>query len=464
MKAGRMKDEEPTVTFRSSSFRPSSLPGPRSWLPGAHLRALQYRPLQFLTSLARDYGDASMFRIGPQQVFFFAHPDQVRDVLVTRNASFMKGLALQRTKVVLGEGLLTSEGELHKRQRRLAQPAFHRERIQRYGEVMVEKAARARDRWRDGEELDVAHEMMRLTLAVVAQTLFDADVDDEADEIGAALTELMLMFPLLVHPLGTALIRFPFLPQVRRFRRALARLDRTIYGIIEERRRAGVDRGDLLSMLILATDVEGDGGGMSDTQLRDETMTLFLAGHETTANALAWTLYQLARNPEVERELHRELESVLGGRLPTPADYPRLPYTEMVLAESMRLYPPAWGIGRYTLEDVQIGEWTVPRGGLVLVSQWVTHHDERFWPDPERFEPLRFTAEAKVARPKMAYFPFGAGPRICIGESFAWMEGVLLLATLAQQWRFLRGEDVEPRALITLRPRSRMRMRVAATQ
>jgi cytochrome P450 len=436
--------------------------GPKTWIPGAYLRALQYRPLQFLTGLARDYGDASQFRVGPQPVFFFAHPDQVRDVLVTRQASFIKGLALQRTKVVLGEGLLTSEGDLHKRQRRLAQPAFHRERIQRYGEVMVEKAARTRERWRDGEEIDVAHEMMRLTLAVVAQTLFDADVDHEAGEIGAALTDLMLLFPLLVHPLGRYLLRMPFLPLVRRFRRALARLDRTIYAIVDERRRAGVDRGDLLSMLMLATDVEGDGGAMSDTQLRDETMTLFLAGHETTANALAWTLYQLAREPEVERELHRELEAVLGGRLPAPADYPRLPYTEMVLAESMRLYPPAWGIGRYAIEDVQIGAWSVPRKGLVLVSQWVTHRDPRFWPDPERFDPLRFTPEAKASRPKMAYFPFGAGPRLCIGESFAWMEGVMLLATLAQKWRFLRGPDVVPRPLITLRPGSRMAMKVVA--
>ena len=434
-------------------------PGPRNWVPGRHLRALQYAPLPFLTRLAREYGDAARFRIGPQPVFFFAHPDQVRDVLVVRNASFMKGLALQRTKVVLGEGLLTSEGELHKRQRRLAQPAFHRERIHRYGQAMVEKALRARERWRDGQEVDVAQEMMRLTLAVVAQTLFDADVDDEADEIGAALTELILMFPLLVHPLGTLLIRFPIFPQVRRFRRAMERLDRTIYSIIEERRRAGVDRGDLLSMLIMATDVEGDGGGMSDLQLRDETMTLFLAGHETTANALAWTWYLLARNPEVECELHRELDTVLAGRTPTPADYARLPYTEMVLAESMRLRPPAWGIGRYALEDVRVGEWDVPRNGLVIVSPWVTHRDPRFWPDPELFDPLRFTPDAKAARPKTAYFPFGGGTRICIGESFAWMEGVLLLAALAQRWTFERGADVEPQALLTLRPKGPMRMR-----
>ena len=427
-------------------------------MPGANLRALQYRPLDFLTGLARDYGGAAHFRIGPQHMFLFSDPELVREVLVTRNASFMKGLALQRTKVVLGEGLLTSEGELHRRQRRLAQPAFHRERINRYAEVMIERAARTRERWRDGEELDVAHEMMRLTLAVVAKTLFDADVDDEADEIGRSLTELLLMFPLLVHPLSDFLRKLP-LPQVRRFHRALERLDRTIYAIIEERRRSGEDRGDLLSMLLLAQDEEGDGGMMTDTQLRDETMTLFLAGHETTANALAWTWYELARNPEVERELHRELDAVLGGSLPTPADYARLPYTEMVLAESMRLHPPAWGVGRYALEDVAIGEWTVPRKGLVIVSQYVTHRLARFWPDPERFDPLRFTPEQKQSRPRLAYFPFGAGPRVCIGESFAWMEGVLILATLAQRWRFVGGAEVVPQALVTLRPKGGMRMK-----
>lgn len=433
--------------------------GPRAPYPGAHLRAMQYRPLPFLQRLAREHGDAASFRIGRFRAFFFAHPDDVRDVLVTRHSSFMKGIALQRTKIVLGEGLLTSEGELHKRQRRLAQPAFHRERIHRYGEMMVARALVARGRWRDGTELDIGHEMMRLTLSVVASTLFSADVDDAADEIGASLTELMLMFPVLLHPLSDLIVRLPFLPQVRRFRRALAGLDATIYSLIEERRRTGVDRGDLLSMLLLATDAEGDGGDMSDRQLRDEALTIFLAGHETTANALAWTFYLLARNPAVERELHVELDEVLAGRAPTPDDYPRLRYTEMVLAESMRLCPPAWGIGRYSTEDVPIGGWSVPRGSIVIVSQWVTHRDARFWPDPERFDPLRFAPEAKAARPRMTYFPFGAGPRICIGESFAWMEGVLLLATLAQQWRFERGPDVDPQALITLRPKSPMLMR-----
>ncbi len=434
-------------------------PGPRTWIPGAYLRAMQHRTLSFLTGLGNEYGDAARFRIARTPVYFFRHPEQIRETLITKSSSFIKGLALQRTKVVLGEGLLTSEGELHKRQRRLAQPAFHRERIQRYGEVMVERALITRDEWQDGQVLDVHHEMMLLTLAVVAKTLFDANVDDEADEIGGALTELIEMFPLLMNPYSLFLLKLP-LPRVRKFERALARLDHTIYSIIEDRRRSGADRGDLLSMLLLATDTEGDGGGMSNKQLRDETLTLFLAGHETTANALAWTWYLLARNPEVEREMHREVDEVLAGRTPTPADYPRLPYTEMVLAESMRLFPPAWGLGRYAIEDVKIGEWDVPKNSLVILSQWVTHRDARFWPDPERFDPHRFTAEAKATRPKMSYFPFGGGPRVCIGESFAWMEGVLLLATLAQKWRFESvGKDVEPQALITLRPKGGMPMK-----
>lgn len=434
-------------------------PGPRSWIPGRQLRAMQRDGVGFLRGVARQYGDIAHFTFGPQHVYLLSHPDMVHDVLVRYGRSFQKGRALQRTKVVLGEGLLTSEGELHKRQRRLAQPAFHRERIERYAEVMIDRAARMRARWRDGEELDVHHEMMRVTLSVVAKTLFNADVDESADQIGGALTELMRMFPLLVTPFGEYLRLLP-LPQARRFKKAMAHLDRTIYGIIEDRRRSGRDEGDLLSMLLLAQDEEGDGGGMTDEQVRDEAMTLFLAGHETTANALTWTLYLLSRNPEVERELQAEVDRAVGDRLPTPADYPRLPYAEMVLAESMRVYPPAWGMGRLAMEDVTIGGWTIPRGSVAVVSPAVTHHDPRWWPDPLRFDPLRFTPAGKASRPRLAYFPFGAGTRICIGESFAWMEGVLILATIAQQWRVRITEEAQPQALITLRPRGGVRGRV----
>src|ERR1051326_746788 len=321
---------------------------------------MQRDAMTFLSRAHRDYGDVIHFRYGPQHVYSFRHPDAVRDILVVQDRSFHKGRVLQRAKVILGEGLLTSEGELHKRQRRLAQPAFHRERIDRYAQVMIDRATRMSDSWRDGQEVDIHQEMMRLTLSIVAKTLFDADVDREAAEIGGALTELMQMFPLLLTPFVEILQRLP-LPQTFRFRRALKRLDQTIYSIINERRASGEDRGDLLSMLLLAQDEEGDGGGMSDTQVRDETMTLFLAGHETTASALAWTWYLLAQHPEVEREMRAEIESA-------PLEYSRLPFTEMVFAESLRLYPPAYIMGRLAIEDVTISGTVVPKGSIAIVS------------------------------------------------------------------------------------------------
>jgi cytochrome P450 len=413
---------------------------------------MQRDPVTFLTGVAREHGDVAHFTFGPQHLYLVSHPDLIREVLVVHGRSFMKGRALQRTKVLLGEGLLTSEGEQHQRQRRLAQPAFHRERIGRYAEQMIAHAVRLGDTWRDGQQVDAAQEMMRLTLGVVAEALFGTDIGEETDDISTALTSMMELFPKLMSPFADLLAKLP-IPANWRMRRSVKRLDDTIYRMIETRRASGEDRGDLLSMLLLSQDEEG-GGGMSDRQVRDEAMTLFLAGHETTANALAWTWYCLARNPEAERALHEELDRVLGDRAPVPADYPRLPTTEMVFAESMRLYPPAWIIGRLALEDVTIGGWTIPRGGLVIVSPIVTQRDPRFWPDPMRFDPSRFTPEQKAARPKFAYFPFGGGTRVCIGEGFAWMEGVLLLATLARRWRVrVTAAEVKTAPLITLRPR-----------
>jgi len=439
----------------------STPPGPRSRIPFRYLRILQHDPIPFFQKLADDYGDASQFHVGPQQIFFFNHPDLIRELLVTQHRSFHKSRVLQRSKIIFGEGLLTSEEEVHRRQRRLVQPAFHRERIARYAEVMIERAARLG--WRDGEVLDVHHEMMRLTLSVVAKTLFDAEVEQEADEIGAALTSLVDLFPTLMNPIANLLRKLP-LPQTVRFRRSLERLDKTVYAIIDERRKSGQDRGDLLSMLLMAVDEEGDGGGMTDQQLRDEAMTLFLAGHETTANALAWTWYLLSLNPEAANAMHRELATVLGDRLPTPADYARLPYTEMIVAESMRMFPPAWAVSRLAIEDAMIGEWLVPRGAVAVAAQAITHRDPRWFLDPSRFDPLRFTTEAKASRPKLAYFPFGAGPRICIGEGFAWMEAVLIVATIAQRWKLeLVSRDVTPQASITLRPKGGIRMRVETT-
>ena len=436
-------------------------PGPARGYPLANWFALRRNPLAFFEGLARDYGDVVRFRLGPAFVYLVNDPELIRSVLVTRADRYHKGRGLERAKRLLGEGLLTSEDAVHLRQRRLMQPAFHRERISGYGDTMVRYADRAAERWKEGETRDVHREMVALTLAIVGKTLFDADVEREADEIGGALTEAMELFNrLFTVPFGEILEKLP-IPATRRFEKARGRLDATIARLIAERRKNPGDRTDLLTLLLLAQDTEGDGGGMTDAQLRDEAMTIFLAGHETTANALTWTWHLLSRNPDVELRFHEELDLVLGGRLPTVTDLPRLRYTEMVLSESMRLYPPAWIVGRRALVEHDLGGYRIPAGSILLLSQWITHRDARFFPDPLRFDPLRFTPEAQAARPRFSYFPFGGGPRVCIGEGFAWMEGVLVLATIARRWRLRPTEgEPTPAAMITLRPKGGLRMRI----
>jgi len=306
---------------------------------------------------------------------------------------------------------------------------------------------------------------MRLTLAIVGKTLFDADVVSDAQEVGEAMTVVMDLFNTIAIPFFDLLQKLP-LPHMRRFDKAKAKLDAIIFRLIEDRRRSGEDRGDLLSMLLLAQDVEGDGGMMNDKQLRDELMTIFLAGHETTANALTWTWYLLSQNPDVERKLHAEIDRVLSGRLPTFDDVAELKYTEMVLTESMRLFPPAWALGRIAQEDFEIAGFQVPRKSLVLMSQYVMHHDARFFPDPMKFDPERWTPAARETRPQFSYFPFGGGPRRCVGEGFAWMEGIILLATIARTWqmRLVANHPVALKPVITLRPKHGMRMTLIRRQ
>lgn len=394
-----------------------------------------------------------------EHLFIASDPTVIRDVLVTHNQNFHKSRGLERVKILLGEGLLTSEDAFHLRQRRLMQPAFHRERIAAYASTMVAYGDRVRRGWTPGATIDIAAEMSRLTLLIVGKTLFDADVESQARDVGEAMSGLMDSFWTLMLPFGEALQRLP-IPHLRRGRRSRERLDAIVYDLIRERRANLADRGDLLSMLLMAQDDEDKGRGMTDRQVRDEAMTIFLAGHETTANALTWTWYLLSQAPDVERRLHEEIDAVLAGRLPTVADVERLPFTTRVVTESMRLYPPAWLIGRRAINEYSIGGYYVPPRSIIVMSQWIVHRDARHYREPERFDPDRWTPEFKTALPRFAYFPFGGGPRQCIGESFAWMELVLLVATLAQQWRFelVPGHRVVPRAAVTLRPKYGMKM------
>jgi cytochrome P450 len=415
-------------------------------------------PLAFFSDLARVYGDIAAFRMGGEQVFLLNDPQLVRDVLVTHNKNFRKGKGLERSKRVLGEGLLTSEGAAHLRQRRLMQPAFHRDRIAAYGDVMVGDADRLRRRWTNGSTLDIAREMNRLTLSIVGKTLFDVDVESQAAEVGEALTGVMESFWMLMLPFADFLERLP-VPKLRRARLQRARLDAIIYRMIADRRASGRDHGDLLSMLLSAQDEE-DGGGMTDVQVRDEAMTIFLAGHETTANALTWLWYLVGAAPEVEATLHAEIDAALHGRLPTMADLGSLPYVERVVTEAMRLYPPAWLLGRRAIGEYPIGPYVAPARSILLMSPYLIQRDARYYADPGTFNPDRWTPEFRAALPKFAYFPFGGGPRQCIGESFAWMELILLVATIAQQWRLrlVPGHPVVPQPLITLRAKHGMRM------
>jgi cytochrome P450 len=469
-----------TPASESLSLPRALPPGPRGRLFGS--LALPGRdPLDLLTRYARKYGDVTFFRLGNERCYFVNHPQYVREVLVTNQRNFTKSRGLERAKPLLGEGLLTSEGQHHLRQRRLIQPAFHRERIAGYGKVMVDYGCRMRERWRSGETFDVSKEMMRVTLAIAGKTLFDTDVESKADEVGVAVTEVLEGFWLNLLPGADYLQRLP-IPRLRRATHARHRLDALIYQMIADRRASGRDHGDLLSMLIAAVDEPADapngraaadavsavapgaaaapGFGMTDQQVRDEAMTLLLAGHETTANALTWTFYLLSQNPESEAKLHAEVDDALAGRPPSTADLARLPYTRRVFTEAMRLYPPAWLIGRRAVGACTIGSYEVPPRAIVFMSPFVMQRDARFFDAPLQFTPDRWTPGFEAELPRFAYFPFGGGARQCIGEQFAWMEGVLVLATVAQQWRLqlVPVQRVVPQPLVTLRARYGIKM------
>jgi cytochrome P450 len=435
-------------------------PGFRRNLLWSALRKFRpLNPIVLFQHLAETYGDIAHYKIGHHHIVFLNHPEYIREVLVVQNDNFIKERTVQRSKMLLGEGMITSEAAEHRAQRQTAQPAFHRQRIVEYAGTIIEEASHTRDLWRAGEQRDIAADMMHLTLNVVARTLFATDLRQEVYELAAAINRIMGLYNFLVMlPAAEWLVHLRP-PGLAAFVRARNRIDAVVYRMIDAHRKAGHDHGSLLDLMLAASPADDE---ESRRSLRDQVITIFLAGYETVANALSWTWYLLSKNPDCEVRLHDEIESVLQGRLPTFEDVACLRYTEQVLAESLRLYPPAWAMGRYARNDFALGDFFLPARTTVLISQFVTHRDPRYFPDPLRFDPERFSAEGKAGRTKFTYFPFGAGARQCIGESFAWMEGALILATLAQKWklRLIPSHPVEPQPLITLRPKYGMLMQV----
>ncbi len=437
--------------------------GPQSQLTGLrNMLALRTDPLAFLTDAAAERGIAAR-RIGSYRAYLLNEPDDVRELLVSHNRSGIKGPLLQRSKEILGQGLLTSDGEHHLRQRRLMQPFFHRQRLLRYAPWMVSSTERCLARWGDGQTLDMHSEMMRVALSVVGSALFGDDFERDLAEIDRAIVHIGAALNMQQEVLTVVLERIGLpAPAHARLRQARQILGGVIARLRRKRQDSAAGRDDLVSHLLTVKDTEGDGGGMAWESLLDECITLLLAGHETTASALTFALYLVSQHPRVEARLQAELAQVLGGRPPCAEDLPRLPYTEQVIAEAIRLYPPAWMMGRFLTAPIALGGREFSKGELLMVSPYTMQRDPRFFPDPLAFRPERFTAEARASRPRFAYFPFGAGPRQCIGEGFAWMEGTLVLAMVAQRFalRLAPGATPAAEALVTLRPKGGMPMRV----
>ncbi|QRK09724.1 cytochrome P450 [Archangium violaceum] len=444
-----------------STSRAQLPPGPRPLPVLGSVLDYAKEPLAFIERCARGYGDVVYVNFLSGPTYVLQHPEHIEHVLVTRHRHYVKDKLQQRILGgrLLGKGLLTNEGDSWLRQRRLMQPAFHRQRLAAYGQVMVGHARRQLASWRDGEVHDVYADMMRLTLGIVIKSLFDLEAEGEAGAVGPALARVMEHFARLQS------VVFPdWLPTPENlgYREAVERLNVFVSHLIQRRREAGGDAGDLLSLLLHVQDEEG--GRMSDQQIRDEVLTLALAGHETTSITLAFCFHLLARNPEAEAALHRELDSVLGGREPTVEDLPALPFTECVVKESLRLYPPAWSLSREALEEDEVGGWRIPAGAVVVMNPWTVHRDARFFEEPEAFRPQRWAGGLEQRLPRFAWFPFGGGPRLCIGSGFAMMEARLVLATLAQRFRFERvpGDAVELLPSITLRPKHGVKVRLRA--
>lgn len=438
---------------------PKLPPGPKPKIPLANLFNFRRDSLDFLRKNAQKYGDIVYFKLGSLRVAYLNHPDFIKEVLSTQHRNFVKGRPLEMAKELLGEGLLTSEGEFHKRQSRIIQPAFHRKMLKVYAPVMTEYVTRLMDSWQDEMRVDMMQEMIKMSTGIAGKTMFNVDIEKEVPEIYQALESIMRLFGRITLPFAELLLKLP-LPGTIRFYKAKARLDNTIYRIIDERRRSKWNNGDLLSLLLQAEATNSD--GMTDQQIRDEAMTLFLTAFDTTSLALTWAWYVLSQNPKAEAELHEELDRVLQGRIPTLEDYPQLKFTQMVFKESMRMYPPIYIIARQTLEDFSLSEYIVPSRTIVLMSPYLIHRDSRFYPKPDEFNPHAWAERAGGQESRYTYFPFSVGPRSCIGQHYAWLEGVLVLASIAQFWRIALVPDhpVELAQLLNLRPKYGMRMKL----
>ncbi len=493
----------PTPTLRNPPEPRSDTEEPGKWLmPPGLKRSLPFyahkpwvklgSPILLFEHLLKTYGNIAHYKFLGTPIVFINDPNYIREILINQAASFVKERTVRRMKILLGEGLITSDDPIHMRQRKIAAPAFHRQRIAAYGDQIVACAAAQQRNWEPGQHIDIAAGSMALSLEIVARTLFDSEVTADIRSINDEVNTIMDLYNFIVaFPKIESFLNLP-IPGIRKFRRSKGRLDAIVDRLVGERRtsiaRGELDRGDLLSMLLSSRDEDdSQRAGMSDEQVRDEVLTIFLAGYETVANGLAWTWYLLSQNPEVEARLHAELNAVLGSpasqdsgcsvsglcdegshrasetrRLPTLADYPALRYTEQVFAESMRLYPPAWAMGRMSTQPVTLGPYRIPPGAHFFFSQYIMGRDPQYFPDPLRFDPDRFSPENKAARPKFTYFPFGGGSRQCIGESFAWMEGVFSIATIASRWRmsYLGATPPEVQAKITLRPKGPLMMQL----
>jgi cytochrome P450 len=422
--------------------------------PGGILLGLLSDPLEQLTRWANAPGDIICFREWGETFYLVKTPQLVHEVLVSKGRHFKKGRSLERLRKIVGNGLLTSEGDFYLRQRRLIQPLFHARTIRDCVETMVAETVSLMTDWHDGETRDISHDMMRLTLNIVSQTILGSDDDPEALRIRQTMDTMMRSFPILMLPFANLLEHLP-LPAIKRLRKVRAELDEIVYGLIAERRTRPKERRDLLTMLLNAQDPEGEPGDrMSDEQVRDEVLIMIIAGHETTATAFSWIWFLLAQHPEIESKLHAEIDQVLSGaRLPTAEDFSALSYTRQVVNEAMRIRPPVWTIARRATSACEIGGYQVPPDTIMLMSQWLLHRDPKLFEDPLEFRPERWKEGFEGSLPKTSYFPFGGGLRRCIGENFALMELVLSLATIAQRWRFRVNDPakVVPQPLFTLR-------------